>query len=148
MNDVQAFYVAHVYQESTSSKMLYNWNSMYWASNVFLAQLTNEGAPTADPKPVMATARLNPKPCEAVPGMDPATARHLKLLQPDDCMWPPANLFSTEYEPLSRAGTFHERAQYFLKVWVCGFDSKVMKYTPLGGASNQNDPSTGSTQAR
>lgn len=51
------------------------------------------------------------------------------------------------FASLTRAGTFHERAQYFLKVWICGFDSKVMKYSPLGGATNQNDPSTGSTQA-
>ena len=44
MNDVQVFYIAHVYQESSSNLMLYNWNNMYWAANVFLAQLTNEGA--------------------------------------------------------------------------------------------------------
>lgn len=43
MTDVQTFYVAHVYQEYSSGKMLYNWNNMYWASNVFLAQLTDQG---------------------------------------------------------------------------------------------------------
>ena len=43
MSDVQTYYIAHVYQEQSSSKMVYNWNNMYWASNVFLAQLTNEG---------------------------------------------------------------------------------------------------------
>lgn len=45
MNDVQTFYVAHVYTESSSTQYLYNWDNMYWAANVFLAQLTNEGAP-------------------------------------------------------------------------------------------------------
>lgn len=50
MNDVQTFYVAHVYTESTSTQYLYNWNNMYWAANVFLAQLTNQGAPARLPE--------------------------------------------------------------------------------------------------
>ena len=45
LQDAQNFYIAHVYQETSSQLLLYNWDNMYWASNVFLAQLTDEGAP-------------------------------------------------------------------------------------------------------
>ena len=45
LQDAQNFYIAHVYQETSSQLILYNWDNMYWAANVFLAQLTDEGAP-------------------------------------------------------------------------------------------------------
>ena len=44
LQDAQNFYIAHVYQESSSQLILYNWDNMYWAGNVFMAQLTDEGA--------------------------------------------------------------------------------------------------------
>lgn len=44
------------------------------------------------------------------------------------------------------SGTFHERTQYFLKTWICGFGSTVT-YTPRGSAANINDPTQGATQA-
>jgi len=48
LQDAQNFYIAHVYQETSSQLLLYNWDNMYWASNVFLAQLTDEGvSPTS-----------------------------------------------------------------------------------------------------
>ena len=42
-------------------------------------------------------------------------------------------------------GTFHERAQYFLQLWICGI-GEVVTYTPLGLASNVNGPSLTNTQ--
>ena len=44
LQDAQNFYIAHVYQETSSELILYNWDNMYWAGNVFMAQLTDEGA--------------------------------------------------------------------------------------------------------
>ena len=43
------------------------------------------------------------------------------------------------------AGTFHERSQYFLQLWICGI-GEVVTYTPLGLASNVNGPSLTNTQ--
>ncbi len=41
-------------------------------------------------------------------------------------------------------GTFHERTQYFLRQWVCGFD-KLVQYTGLGRAWNTNDGTLATT---
>ena len=44
-------------------------------------------------------------------------------------------------------GTFHERSQYFLRLWICGI-GEVVKFTPLGLAFNVNGPSLTNTQVR
>ena len=48
-------------------------------------------------------------------------------------------------QQLLRAGTFHERSQYFLQLWICGI-GEVVKFTPLGLAFNINGPSLTNTQ--
>ena len=53
---------------------------------------------------------------------------------------------SLEKQHPAYAGTFHERAQFFLKTWICGIGSLV-KYTPRGSAANMYDPTQGATQA-
>jgi hypothetical protein len=42
--DAQAFYVRHINSEPGSEKLVWDYDNMYWAMNVFLAQVTNDGA--------------------------------------------------------------------------------------------------------
>jgi hypothetical protein len=44
------------------------------------------------------------------------------------------------------AGAFHSNAQYFLKMWICGY-GEVVKYTPRGRAFNSNGGTLGNTQS-
>ena len=44
-----------------------------------------------------------------------------------------------------RAGTFHERSQYFLKMWICGYQ-EIVTFTPRGLASNLHGPTVTNSQ--
>jgi hypothetical protein len=47
LKDAEFYYTQHIYQEGGVDEMLlYDWNNVYWASNVLLAQLTDGGAKT------------------------------------------------------------------------------------------------------
>lgn len=39
LKDAEDFYVRHLYSEQGSEKLLYNWNSYYWAANVLLVNV-------------------------------------------------------------------------------------------------------------
>ncbi|CAL8470908.1 g10450 [Coccomyxa elongata] len=58
----------------------------------------------------------------------------------DDYYWA-SNVLLAE---TTDGGTFHERTQYFLQQWVCGFD-KLVQYTGLGRAWNTNDGTLATT---
>jgi len=45
---------------------------------------------------------------------------------------------------LWRAGTFHERAQYFLRMWICGY-GEIVTFSPRGLASNLHGPDVTNT---
>jgi endoglucanase len=45
---------------------------------------------------------------------------------------------------MTDGGTFHERAQHFLSLWICGSDQTV-QYTPRGRAWNRYGGSLGET---
>lgn len=45
---------------------------------------------------------------------------------------------------LTDGGTFHERSQYFMKQWLCGFN-KLVQYTGKGRAWNSNDGTLATT---
>ncbi|KAK9842280.1 hypothetical protein WJX81_004432 [Elliptochloris bilobata] len=83
LDDATTFYVAHLYDETGSERLVFDWTSYYWASCVLLAQLTD-------------------------------------------------------------GGTYHERSQHFMRMWVCGID-QVVAYTPRGRAYNSASGSLGST---
>lgn len=54
--DAQAFYVKHINGEAGSEKLVYDHDNMYWALNVFLAQVVNDGAQEAKMKCMLAAA--------------------------------------------------------------------------------------------
>jgi len=47
--DSQAYYVKHINGEAGSQKLVYDWDNMYWALNVFLAQVVDDGPHFAKP---------------------------------------------------------------------------------------------------
>ncbi len=77
-------------------------------------------------------------------------ARSLALMRPSRCvvlatMIPACIPHSNPAELCCCAGTFHERSQYFMRLWICGI-GEVVKFTPLGLAFNVNGPSLTNTQ--